>query len=82
MTFAHAVAPAPGGAPIGPGTMMAGDLLIPVTDGYDVFNAETGTGIRHIALERTPTDTAVVPAVAGPTLVEQRGDTVVALGSP
>lgn len=82
LRYKYTVAPAPGGAPIGPGTMMAGDLLIPVTDGYDVFNAETGTGIRHIALERTPTDTAVVPAVAGPTLVEQRGDTVVALGSP
>ncbi|MCF6385388.1 hypothetical protein L2K20_00280 [Mycobacterium sp. MBM] len=82
LRYKYTVAPAPGGAPIGPGAMMAGKLLIPVTGGYDVFDAETGTGIRHIALERTPTDTAVVPAVAGSTLVEQRGDTVVALGSP
>ncbi len=82
LRYKYTVAPAPGGAPVGPGTMMAGKLLVPVTDGYDVFNAETGTGIRHIDLDREPTDNAVVPAAAGSTLVEQRGDTVVALGSP
>lgn len=82
LRYKYTVAPAPGGAPVGPGTLMAGELLIPVTNGYDVFDPETGTGIRHIALERTPADTAVVPAVAGSALIEQRGDTVVALGSP
>lgn len=80
LRYKYTVAPAAGGAPIGPATVMAGELLVPVTDGYDVFDAETGTGIRHIDLQRDPTATAVVPAVAGSTIVEQRGDTIVALG--
>ncbi len=82
LRYKYTVATTAGGAPIGPATVMAGELLVPVTDGYDVFNAETGTGIRHIDLQRPAGQTAVVPAVAGSTLVEQRGDTVVALGSP
>lgn len=82
LRYKYTVAPAAGGAPIGPATVMAGELLVPVTDGYDVFNVETGTGIRHIDLTRPADQTAVVPAVAGSTLIEQRGDTVVALGAP
>ena len=31
-------------APVGPATMMAGKLLVPVTNGYDVFDPETGSG--------------------------------------
>ena len=37
-------------APVGPGTMMAGKLLVPVTRGYDVFDPQTGAGERHIEL--------------------------------
>jgi hypothetical protein len=81
LRYKYTVAAAAGGAPIGPATVMAGELLVPVTNGYDVFDAETGTGIRHIDLQR-PAIQTVVPAVAGSTLVEQRGDTVVALGEP
>jgi hypothetical protein len=55
-------------------------LLVPVTDGYDFFDAATGKGERHIPLRRPPASGPVVPAVAGPTLLEQRGDTLVALG--
>lgn len=68
-------------APVGPGTMMAGRLMVPVSSGYDVFNPGTGASDRHIALQRPPVDGPVVPAVAGSTLLEQRGDELVALGS-
>ncbi|VEG52520.1 hypothetical alanine valine rich protein [Mycolicibacterium aurum] len=68
-------------APVGPGIVMAGQLLVPVTSGYDVFDPDTGTGDKHIPLQRPPVEGPVVPAVAGSTLLEQRGDELVALGS-
>ncbi|MCW2513788.1 MAG: hypothetical protein JWR11_2830 [Mycobacterium sp.] len=81
MRYKYTVTPVNGQAPVGPATLMAGRLLVPVTTGYDVFNPETGAGEAHIAVPRTPAATAVVPGVAGSTLLEQRGDTLVALGS-
>jgi hypothetical protein len=66
--------------PLGPATMMAGRLLVPVTGGYDVFDPTTGDGIEHIPVQRPPTTTAVVPAVAGSTILEQRGNELIALG--
>lgn len=67
-------------APVGPAAMVAGKLLVPVTTGYDVFDPKTGAGESHIDVKRPAGDTAVVPQVAGATLLEQRGDTLVALG--
>jgi hypothetical protein len=67
-------------APVGPATVMAGRLLVPVTDGYDVFDPASGKGERHIPVLRAPGSGAVVPAVAGSTLLEQRGHELVALG--
>ncbi|MDP9168525.1 MAG: hypothetical protein M3O32_21050, partial [Actinomycetota bacterium] len=67
-------------APVGPATQVAGKLLVPVTTGYDVFDPTTGAGEAHIAVPRSPTGDPVVPGVAGSTLLEQRGDTLVALG--
>jgi hypothetical protein len=61
--------------------MLAGKLLVPVTTGYDVFNAQTGAGQSHIQLIRPASTAPVVPAVAGSTLLEQRGGTLVALGA-
>ena len=66
--------------PVGPATVMAGRLIVPVTDGVDVFDPATGAGERHIPLWRPPMQSAVVPAVAGSTVLEQRGDELVALG--
>jgi hypothetical protein len=80
LRYKYTVTPAGGDAPLGPGTMMAGKLLVPVTDGYDVFDPATGKGERHIPLQRPASSGPVVPAVAGSTLLEQRGDTLVALG--
>lgn len=68
-------------APLGPATMMAGRLLIPVTGGIGVYAANSGTFERVIPVDR-PAGTAgpVVPAVAGSVVLEQRGDTLYALG--
>jgi outer membrane protein assembly factor BamB len=81
MKYKFTVSPVNGQAPVGPATSMAGKLLVPVTTGYDVFNPQTGAGESHIAVPRTPSQTAVVPGVAGSTLLEQRGDALVALGN-
>lgn len=81
MKYKFTVSPLNGQAPVGPATVMAGKLLVPVTTGYDVFDPQTGAGVLHIAVPRTPSSTPVVPAVAGSTVLEQRGDTLVALGS-
>lgn len=80
LRYKYTVSPVDGQAPVGPATIMAGKLLVPVTTGYDVFDADTGTGEAHISVPRQPIPTAVVPGVAGTTLLEQRGDTLVALG--
>jgi hypothetical protein len=80
LRYKYTVSPAGANAPVGPATAMAGRLLVPVTDGYDVFDPATGAGLRHITLQRPPVDGAVVPAVAGSTVLEQRGGELVALG--
>jgi hypothetical protein len=67
--------------PIGPGAMMANRLLIPVTNGMAVYEPAKGTLDRVIPVNRGPdATTPVVPGVAGTTVLEQRGGTVVALG--
>ncbi|WP_199253737.1 Rv3212 family protein [Mycolicibacterium mengxianglii] len=66
--------------PLGPGAMMAQKLLIPVTGGIGVYNPETGARERIIPVDRPAADTAIVPAVVGSTILEQRGHTLVALG--
>ncbi|MCV7280058.1 hypothetical protein H7J88_10405 [Mycolicibacterium flavescens] len=80
LRYLYTIAPAGPNVPLGPGTVMAGKLLVPVTSGYDVFDAQTGRGERHIALDRPDASTPVVPAVAGATVLEQRGGELVALG--
>ncbi|RAV06998.1 hypothetical protein DQP55_22920 [Mycolicibacterium sp. GF69] len=80
LRYRYTVAPEGGNSPLGPATIMAGRLLVPVTGGYDVFDPETGQGERHIPVPRPPSSAPVVPAVAGSVLLEQRGDELVALG--
>ncbi|BBX99535.1 Rv3212 family protein [Mycobacterium seoulense] len=69
-------------APLGPGAMMAGRLLVPVTGAIGVYDPVSGANERYIPVNRAPgpPGRAVVPAVAGSQVFEQRGDTVVALG--
>jgi hypothetical protein len=80
LRYLYSVTPSGSDAPVGPATVMAGQLLVPVTSGYDVFDPDTGTGDKHIAVQRPPVDGPVVPAVAGSMVLEQRGDELVALG--
>ncbi len=80
LRYKYSIAPAGADIPLGPATVMAGRLLVPVTGGYDVFDPATGQGDRHIAVARPPGSAPVVPAVAGSLLIEQRGDELVALG--
>ena len=42
--------------------MMAGRLLIPVSDGVGVYDPTTGVNERFIPLQRKPAQSAVVPA--------------------
>lgn len=67
-------------APLGPGAMMAGKLLVPVTGAIGVYDPVTGAAERYIPVNRTPGAQPVVPAVSGSRVLEQRGHTVVALG--
>jgi hypothetical protein len=80
LRYRYTVSPSGANIPLGPATMMAGRLMVPVTDGYDVFDPVSGNGERHIVLHRPPSSAAVVPAVAGSTLLEQRGDELACVG--
>jgi hypothetical protein len=82
LRYKYTVTPSGPHAPVGPAVVMAGRLLVPVNDGYDVFDPETGSGDRHIPFDRRPGDSPVIPAVAGPTVLEQRGTELAALGAP
>jgi hypothetical protein len=67
--------------PVGPATMMAGRLLVPVSDGVGVYDPATGVNERFIPLRRSPLQSAVMPGVVGDVLLEQRGASLVALGA-
>jgi hypothetical protein len=80
LTYRYTI-PAVGQAdPLGPATMMAGRLLVPVTDGIGVYDPLTGTNERYLPVNRPAGTTGVMSAVSGSRVIEQRGDTVVALG--
>ena len=67
-------------APLGPATMMAGRLLVPVADGLAVFNPSDGAYERTIPLSHPDGTGPVIPAVSGPVVIEQRGATLVGFG--
>ena len=81
MQYRFTVGPAGPHVPIGPATMMAGRLIIPVSDGVGVYDPTTGVNERIIPLPRKPAQSAVVPGMAGSVLLEQRGGSLVALGA-
>lgn len=64
---------------IGSGTLYAGKLLLPVADGIAVVNEKTGKWERTVAVDRGGFNGIVRMDAVGSVLVEQRGDTVVAL---
>ena len=78
--YRYTIARSGAAVPLGPPAQMADRLLVPVTNGIGVFDAGTGAAERDIPLSRPPGVSSVFPAVSGSTVLEQRGDTVVALG--
>ncbi|WP_454561688.1 Rv3212 family protein [Mycobacterium haemophilum] len=80
LTLRYTIAAGETTAPVGPGVMMAGQLLVPVTGEIGVYDPLSGANNRYIPVSRPPSNSAVIPTVSGATVFEQRGDTVVALG--
>jgi hypothetical protein len=80
LTLRYTIAAGETTVPLGPGVMMAGRLLVPVTGAIGVYDPVSGSPERYITVNRAPSSAAVVPAVSGSRVFEQRGDTVVALG--
>ena len=67
-------------APLGPATMMAGRLLVPVAEGLAVFDPRDGALERTIPLTHPEGTGPVIPAVSGPVVIEQRGATLAGYG--
>lgn len=65
---------------LGPATMMAGSLLVPVAEGLAVHDPASGSLQRVIPLAHPPGTEAVMPGVLGSMVFEQRGETLVAFG--
>ncbi|HYB83120.1 MAG TPA: hypothetical protein VED43_16120 [Mycobacterium sp.] len=80
MTLRYTIAAGETTAPLGPGAMMAGRLLVPVSNAIGVYDPLSGANERYIPVNRAKSSSPVVPAVSGSMVFEQRGDTVVALG--
>jgi hypothetical protein len=80
LTYRYTIAPDGPAVPVGPATLMAGRLLVPVAGGIGVYDPATGAHERDIPVDRPPGTSPVIPAVAGSQVLEQRGNTVVALG--
>ncbi|MGI9125538.1 MAG: Rv3212 family protein [Mycobacterium sp.] len=67
-------------AALGPATMMSGKLLVPVTDGLAVYNPDGGANERVIPLTHPQGTGAVLPAISGTMVIEQRGPAMTAYG--
>lgn len=66
--------------PLGPGAMMGGRLLIPLTTGIGVYDPTSGTNERVIAVNHPAGTGPVVPTVTDSKVIEQRGDALAAYG--
>jgi hypothetical protein len=80
LTYRYSIGAAGPSVSVGPATMMAGKLLVPVTDGIAVCDPVTGVGEGFLPVSRQPGSPPVIPAVSGSQVLEQRGNTLVALG--
>lgn len=80
LTLRYTIAAGDSAVPVGPGVMMAGRLLVPITGAIGVYDPVSGQPSRYIDVQRSPSSAAVIPVVSGSRVIEQRGDTVVALG--
>lgn len=66
---------------LGPGTTVAGSLLLPVPGGLAVADPATGTIARTIPVDRDGYRGTITLAALGHIVLEQRGDVLVALGA-
>lgn len=64
---------------LGPGVIFDHQLVVPIQGGLAVLNERDGSTIRTIGLDRHGYTGPVRLTAVGPVLLEQRGDTVVAL---
>ncbi|MCP2259597.1 hypothetical protein LX15_003302 [Streptoalloteichus tenebrarius] len=64
---------------LGPGTILAGRLMLPVSGGLAVHDAASGARLGVLPVDRAGYTGPVSVASLGPVLLEQRGDTLVAL---
>ncbi len=80
LTYRYTIGPSEPALPLGPAAMMAGRLLVPVAGGIGVYDVLTGANERIIPVSRPPGSSKVILAVVGSELIEQRGNSVVALG--
>lgn len=80
LTYRYTVSATGPAIPLGPAAPMAGRLLIPVRGGVGVYQPGTGALERVIPVSRPPGVSTVFPGVSGSTVVEQRDDTIAALG--
>ncbi len=80
LTYRYTIDASGPAVPVGPGAMMAGRLLVPVSAGIGVYDLSTGANERVIPVSRPAGTSKVILAVVGSELVEQRGTSVVALG--
>jgi hypothetical protein len=80
LTQRYTIAAGETAVPLGPGVMMGGQLLVPVTGAIGVYDPVSGEPSRYIPVEREPSSAAVIPAVSGSRVIEQRGEVIVALG--
>lgn len=69
------------GGTLGPGCRFADKLLLPVHDGIAVVDPASGVTERTIAVDRHGYTGTVAMNTLGPVVLEQRGDTLVALRS-
>ncbi|MGH3760859.1 Rv3212 family protein [Actinophytocola sp.] len=64
---------------VGPGTMFAGQMLVPVSDGLRVLKPATGRPVGTLPVDRGGYTGLVTMSTLGPMVYEQRGDTLVAM---
>ncbi|WP_072687887.1 Rv3212 family protein [Rhodococcus marinonascens] len=64
---------------LGPGAVMAGNLLVPVDSGIAVLDLSSGALVRTIPVARDSESGPITTTVAGEIVLEQHGDRVVAL---
>jgi hypothetical protein len=64
---------------LGPGTLFAGQPVIPAPNAELVVNPATGVVVRTITVNRNNYQGPVVTSTCGPVLLEQRGSMIVAL---